>query len=75
MRNPLFDDAADQRELLNGILIVVKAILIYDHGDFLDEQASNELIPIIINLANMTHLPDYDDFCDNFLVVILLKHF
>ena len=66
--NPLFEDGDDQRELLTGILTVVKSVVIYDHGEFLDEQASHELIPILINLIEMTHLPDYESFTDDYLV-------
>ena len=71
-KNPTFEDADDQREILTGILDVIKSILIYDHGEFLDEQASNELIPILVNLIEMTHLSQYEEFTDNFLVWILI---
>jgi len=67
-KNPTFEDADDQREILTGILDVIKSILIYDHGEFLDEQASNELIPILVNLIEMTHLSQYEEFTDNFLI-------
>ena len=47
---------------------MLKSILTYDHGEFLDEQASNDLIPLIINLVEMTNLPEYEEFCDAYLV-------
>lgn len=47
---------------------MLKSILTYDHGEFLDEQASNDLIPLIINLVEMTNIPEYEEFCDAYLV-------
>ena len=73
-KNPLFDNATDQRELLCGILSVLKLILTYDHGEFLDEQTANDLVPLIINLMENVQLPEYKGFCTEYLVSIFSKN-
>ena len=40
----------------------------YDQGDFLSEQVAADLVPLIIDLLDLSRLSDYESFCDLYLI-------
>ena len=50
------------------MLQVLSLIFVNDTGEFLDESAINDLIPLLIDLLEHNELADYDSFCKEDLV-------
>ena len=65
---PLFDSSQELADILSNVLQVLKAVLIYDQGDFLSEQVAQDLVPLVIDLLDLTRLPEYENFCDSYLI-------
>ena len=70
----MIESSEDKRDMLVGILKVLRQIFLFDNGEFLDETTINELIPLLINMFEYTDLNEFDEFCDEYLVraVILM---
>ena len=66
----VIESSEDKRDMLVGILKVLRQIFLYDNGEFLDETTINELIPLLINMFEYTDLNEFDEFCDEYLVRI-----
>jgi len=65
---PLFDSTREIFDILSNILQVLKSILVYDQGDFLSEQVAQDLVPLVIDLLDLSRLPDYNGLCDLYLI-------
>ena len=50
------------------MLQVLSLIFVNDTGEFLDESAINDLVPLLLDLLEHNELADYDSFCKNDLV-------
>ena len=64
----MFDSTREIFDILSNILQVLKSILIYDQGDFLSEQVAQDLVPLVIDLLDLSRLPDYHGLCDLYLI-------
>ena len=40
----------------------------YDQGDFLSEQVAGDLVPLVIDLLDLSRLSDYESLCDSYLI-------
>lgn len=54
------------------MLQVLSLIFVNDTGEFLDETAINDLVPLLLDLLEHNELADYDSFCKKDLVRLFL---